>query len=250
MFVQERVARILEALDQRPRQSVTDLQERLGVSRSTLRRDLIDLEAAGEVLRVHGGVVRSGAGYHEPTFDRKQQRSVRAKQAIAEAAVERLPSEGHIYIDGGSTCLRVARLLLVRPETVIWTNSIRLLAEAENARAVVNCVGGQVRPRSQSLFGGVTSRWLADLRFDVAVLGASGLDDAGPRTADLHDATAKQSAMASAESTVLVADSQKWNAPAPVRFAAWDQIDVWVVDGADVATAGLPREVVRAGNGP
>ena len=49
MIVHERQHRILEFLQQRPSSSVTQLLEQLEISRSTLRRDLLELEEQGHI---------------------------------------------------------------------------------------------------------------------------------------------------------------------------------------------------------
>ena len=242
MFAQERTALILDCLVREPRQSAAELQKRLGISRSTLRRDLIELEEAGRVMRVHGGVVLAGRAVGEPSFDRKQRHAVRAKQAIAKAVAAEIAEGSQVFVDGGTTCLHAARLLMAREDLTLWTNSIRLLAEAERSLAAVHCIGGQVRGRSMSLFGGLAARWLGQLHVDVALIGASGVDAAGPRTADLNDASLKRDAIEAAERSWLLADVTKWRQPAAVRFAEWGHFDAWFAERSEHLSIDLPAD--------
>lgn len=57
MLVDQRRRRLLGALESSGGLKVVDLAARLGVSRATVRRDLVDLEAEGRLRRVRGGAV-------------------------------------------------------------------------------------------------------------------------------------------------------------------------------------------------
>lgn len=232
MFVQERLTRILATLKGQPRLSVTDLQERLGLSRSTLRRDLVELERRGEILRVHGGVVLRGYLQGEPTFERRRTEAAEAKARIGRAAARLAPENATVFVDAGTTCLLVARELLVRDDLRIFTHSTSILAEAAGAAATVVCLGGEYRQASQALVGGFAMRWLEELRFEVAFIAASGLSADGLSTTELTEADVKRRVVASADQVVLAADSTKWARPSAVRFAGWNSIDSWVTDEA------------------
>ena len=57
MWAHDRHQRILAMLDARGQVGAQNLADLLGVSRETIRRDLLDLDRAGRVRRVHGGAV-------------------------------------------------------------------------------------------------------------------------------------------------------------------------------------------------
>jgi DeoR/GlpR family transcriptional regulator of sugar metabolism len=136
-----------------------------------------------------------------------------------------------VYIDSGTTCLEVARLLLDRRDLTIVTNSIPLLQLGTQAKARVVGVGGEVRAVSLALVGGLALEWLRALRFDVAVLAASGLDAAeGASTTELSEAAVKQLAAARATKRLLVSHAAKWNKPAAVAFAGWDRFHLFITD--------------------
>lgn len=232
MIVQERHTAILGQLRKRPRQSFERLQASLGVSRSTLRRDLLELEHLGEVVRLRGEVVHAEHYRGEPTFDRRRARAVAQKQAIARAAAELVPDNCSVYIDAGTTCLEVGRLLLKRADLRLFTHSIRLVALAgePESQASVVCVGGEYRRVSDAVVGGLTAGWLDHLRFDVAILAASGLDEDGLTTTELTETQVKQHVIRRSATCLLVADAEKWGHPASVRFAGWDDLHHFITD--------------------
>ncbi|MDT0316852.1 LacI family DNA-binding transcriptional regulator [Streptomyces millisiae] len=61
MLVPQRQALLIKELETAGVLKVTELAARLGVSRDTVRRDLLGLEAAGRVTRVRGGALLAGS---------------------------------------------------------------------------------------------------------------------------------------------------------------------------------------------
>lgn len=206
-------------------------QDALGVSRATIRRDLIELEEQGVLVRVHSGVVHSDYLAGEPTFDRRHQQSVVQKRRIGETAVGLIQSNQTVFIDAGTTCLEVARRLLLREDIKIFTHSMRVMAEAQRGQADVICIGGALRRVSEALVDTFALDWLEQLHFDVAVIGASGLcPKHGLTTTELSEAAVKRSVIARSQQVILAADSSKLGHPTAVTFAKWDAITHWVLD--------------------
>lgn len=231
MFVHERQARILHALQKRASSSVTELQEELGVSRSTLRRDLVELEEQGALVRVHGGVVHRDALRGEPTYDRRGREAVSAKRRIAAAAAELVPENCTVYLDAGTTCVELGRRLAMREDLRIFTHSVRLLAEVGDCAAAITCIGGEYRHVSQAVTGGLALDWLGRLRCDLAFLGASGLHPSeGPSTTETSEAALKQVIIQRSREAILLADARKWKEPAAVCFSDWEPIRLLVTD--------------------
>ena len=92
MLPQLRHAHILAALAAQGAVQVSVIAQELGVSDMTVRRDLMDLEAAGKLTRTFGGALDTGAGRQtpvdrdEPHFEARMQRQRDAKEAIAATA--------------------------------------------------------------------------------------------------------------------------------------------------------------------
>jgi DeoR family fructose operon transcriptional repressor len=227
----ERQKALRDLLARRQKLSVPEIVRRLGASPATVRRDLRRLEARGELVRVHGGALHPQYLAGEPSFEQRQQVAAAAKDAIADHAAREVPAGATVFVDGGSTGLALGRRLLPREDVTVVTHSVPLIHAARARRARVVSVGGELREISGVLVGALTLRWLGNLRFDVAFLGASGLSAAdGASTTELSEAAVKQAAMARAARRILVSDLGKWERPAAVRFAAWRDFDAWIVD--------------------
>ena len=103
MWAQERHRRIQGLLGHHKQVSADELARQLDVSRETIRRDLVELEAAGLLRRVHGGaILPDSTGKEAPFADRLQVRR-REKQAIARAAAQLVEPGQTCFVDAGST---------------------------------------------------------------------------------------------------------------------------------------------------
>jgi DeoR family fructose operon transcriptional repressor len=231
MLAPERHRQILRILGERGRVTAAEICSRTGVSVATARRDATELSGAGLATRTRGALLPHDFSLAEPPYDRKSERAVNAKARLGRAAAALLPEIGTVFVDAGTTCLEVGRALLDRPGLRIYTNSVPLLALAGGARATLSAIGGEVRPLSLALTGGLAQNWLENLRFDVAVLGASGLDGgSGASTTEVAEAAVKTEALRRARRRILVAHAEKWGRPSALCFAPWGAFTDFVTD--------------------
>jgi DeoR/GlpR family transcriptional regulator of sugar metabolism len=98
MLAEERRHRLLEFVRVRQFAILPELIEQLGVSESTVRRDLDYLEEAGSARRIHGGVLYTGGWPKLPHFDGLASTQWVLKKAVARRAAE--------LVEDGDTVLR------------------------------------------------------------------------------------------------------------------------------------------------
>jgi len=231
MLVPERHRHILRLLGEQGSLTVSEISSRHGVSVATARRDVTELARAGLAKRTRGALLPADFSLVEPRYSRKAEKAVNAKVRLGRAVAALMPEHGSVFIDAGTTCLEVGRALLDRPALRIYTNSVTLLALAGDARATLNAVGGEVRRVSLAMTGALAQSWLENLRFDAAVVGASGLDaDSGASTTEVAEAAVKTEALKRARRRVLVAHAEKWGRPSSLRFAPWGAFTDFVTD--------------------
>jgi len=231
MLAKERHRLICRILDAEGHVRLADLARRLGASPATLRRDGEFLAAAGRVARSHGALHAADAFTREPHFRAKALRHAGAKARLAHRAVHLLPHDGNVFVDAGTTCLEVGRLLAERPGLRLYTNSVPLLAHGPEARATLIAIGGEVRATTLALTGALGLAWLGHLRFDAAVLGASGLTAReGAFTTELQEAALKAEVLRRARFRLLVAHAEKWNQATAIHFAPWSAFSALLTD--------------------
>jgi DeoR/GlpR family transcriptional regulator of sugar metabolism len=230
MFAQERHNSIRKIVREKQRLSFAELQNLVRVSPATLRRDLSELEQSGDLIRVHGGVLDPLYARTEISFDERQQRLNAEKKSIATKVNELIPAGSSVFVDAGSTCLEAGKLLMRRADIRLITHSVALVAACSHAEASIICIGGELRKVSGALVGGAALNAFANLRFDFALIGATGLNPEGCWTTEFTENEIKKSIIARAKSRIILADQSKWQAPGTVRFSRWDDINHWVVD--------------------
>jgi DeoR/GlpR family transcriptional regulator of sugar metabolism len=244
MFAQERHNSIRKIVREKQRLSFAELQNLFRVSPATLRRDLSELEHAGDLIRVHGGVLDPLYARAEISFDERQQRHNTEKKSIATKANDLIPGGSSVFVDAGSTCLEAGKLLMRRADIRLITHSVALVAACSHAEASIICIGGELRKVSGALVGGTAINAFANLQFDFALIGATGLNSEGCWTTEFTETEIKKNIITRAKRRIVLADQSKWQAPGTVLFSRWDDINDWVIDRlpADALDA-LPKTV-------
>ncbi|GAU70562.1 DeoR family transcriptional regulator [Streptomyces sp. NBRC 110611] len=234
----ERLKRITDAVREHGRSSVAELAQLTGASEMTIRRDLEVLAEQGVLERYRGGARSLLLRGEEPPFALRAQEGLEVKRRIA-AEVAALVADGEsVVLDGGTTCLEVARLLVHRRLTVMPLSLHAANALADAAQLTLLLPGGQPRRGELALTGPLTEASLAALRFDTAILGCCGLTATDGLTAyDLADAAVKRAAMASSRRVIAVAEAAKLSRTALAHVAPASALHAVVTDQAAPADA-------------
>lgn len=211
MFPEERQRRILELVRSGAAVKVADLSAEFGVSESSIRRDLRDLERSGLLERTHGGALANGGTLAEQTFEEKTTLSLREKEAIARVAASLVQDGDAIILDAGTTTLQIARLLRSRRNLTVVTNAIPIAAELADLPSIeLILIGGSVKGNTLAMVGPMAERALEQLNVDRVFLGTNGLDlTRGLTTPTPAEAAVKRRMIAAARETVVVADHSK-----------------------------------------
>ncbi len=230
-FAPERRERVKQIVRSRHAVRVEDLKAELGVSTATIRRDLHELEEEGELRRVHGGAISVDTRPIEARFEAKAARHAAEKQRIAERAAELVAPDATVYIDAGSTCLELARLLASRTDITVVTNSLPAIVELAGQGPRLIVIGGELRPLSQALVGPLSTPVLDELYVDHAFVGTFSLSlDAGLTTTDPAEAFTKERALTRAREVVLLVDGTKLGTRSFAHAGRLDQVDVVITD--------------------
>ncbi len=211
--------------------SIAELALALGVSDETIRRNVKPLVQQGLVEKVHGGVVLSGA-IGEPPFQRRMQKQVREKEAVAELVAGLVSSGDSIIMDTGSTNAYVARALRRHDGLTVVTNCTeiaRTLAPIPGNRVLIT--GGELRADDSAAFGTASVEFVSQFHVGYAILSIGAITDAG-EFMDFHLAEAEfsRAAIRQAATTVVAADHSKFGARAFVKVCDTGMIDILVSD--------------------
>jgi len=241
----ERRSRLLDLIRIRGFAALDELVRELGVSESTVRRDLDALEEQGSAKRTHGGVLYAGGMPRLAEFDERQPAHWAAKRAIAAKAAEVIGDGETVLLDGGTTTYEVARLLVGRSLQVV-TNSLPVAnLFASEARTDLVLLGGYVSPRTGVCLGPYANELLGRLHVTTTVLSAAGIADEGLFTAHLLLAETEQAMLKAAGRVIVVADSSKFGQKSLTLVSGLDKINVFVSD--DGLADGWRQRISKAG---
>lgn len=228
----ERQTKIAEMLRHVRVLRVNEICEKLGVSPASVRRDLAEMETRGLLARVHGGAISTGSTQlEEPLFDNKTGIAADEKRRIARACLDFIKPNDTLFLDGGSTVLALASLLVDRNQVTVVTNSLRVAGTLSGSGPRVIMVGGELRRRSQTFVGSLTRHLIENLHVDTAFMGTIGLSaEAGLTTTDPREALTKELVISHARQVILLADSTKIGTVSFVEFGSLDAVQVLITD--------------------
>ena len=211
--------------------TVDGLAERCDVTPQTIRRDLNELCTQGVLRRVHGGAVL-GSGVANVGYEARRDMSAEAKDAMGRLCAAAVPDGSSLFMNIGTTTEAVARALLSHRDLLVITNNLNvanILAANEQCDVIV--AGGMLRRSDSGLVGEATTDFIRQFRVDIAIVGASGIDDDGTLLDyDFREVRVAQAIIENARRTFLVADSSKFRRSAPVRIAGMADVDVFFTD--------------------
>ena len=214
--------------------SIHELAKLTGTSEVTVRRDLRQLEADGQLTRHHGGAVMVGGGTaHEPSYTEKAHVAADEKSAIADAAVSLVGDGDAVIIGAGTTTQAFARRLTRFRELTVVTNSLPAAQVLSRARGVeVFVTGGHLRGSINALVGGQAEQALAGMRTPKAFMSGNGLTvDHGLSTPNILVANIDRAIAAAAREVIVLADHTKIGQDTMVQTVPTAHISVLVTDG-------------------
>ncbi|MGP9746671.1 DeoR/GlpR family DNA-binding transcription regulator [Brachybacterium sp. AOP29-B2-41] len=233
MYAPERRHRILDALTESGRVTVTDLAAQFEVATETIRRDLDQLAEQRLLDRVHGGAVTRHPGEVEPDLESRRITNIEAKRRLALAAARLLPSDpdAAVLLDAGTTVGELLPHLDGRRGPVITNAPAIAQGALRHTDLAVHVLPGRVRPATEAAVGVTTVDAIRLLHPEVVFLGCNGLGPEGFTTPDPDEAAVKTAMVTSADRRVVLADSSKFGITRLITFATLTDVDTLVTDG-------------------
>ena len=240
MLIAERRRRMLAHVRDHGYVSFRDLAVALGISESTVRRDLRSMASDGLLTPTRGGVgprhgspprttrPADGAGGPDPASA--------AREAIAEYAATLVTEGSAVLLGPGRTTTALARHLAALGQLTVVTNSISVtgaLLEAPQIDVVL--IGGALRRSIGAAVGPIAEAALTGLRGAQVFLSGDGVTaERGLTTPNVFAAATDQALMAAGRQVVVLADHGKLGHDTMCQTVPAERIDVLVTDrGAD-----------------
>ncbi len=180
--IQSRQNEILQLLKKQGKMPVSLLAERLGVTETTIRRDLTQMEQAGFLRRSFGNAELAAVDdmrQIEPTNIEDEKELTRRK--IARKAAEYVEDGDVIFLNSSGTASLILEYLAGKNVTVL-TNNARVISRPHGPNVQLLLVGGEVYGKKQSLIGQFALDTISRVVATKCFMGVSGISADGGLT--------------------------------------------------------------------
>ncbi|MCH5265188.1 MAG: DeoR/GlpR transcriptional regulator [Lachnospiraceae bacterium] len=228
MLTEERLQRILELVERYQSISTRQLTEKLGISESTVRRDLALLDGQGTVKKVRGGVMVIGSRYKakDDAVSLRKERNPEEKERIARYAASLIKPDDFVYLDAGTTTERMIEYLTEK-QAVFVTNAVSHAKRLSEAGYTVYLPGGEFKAATEALVGEEAVESLQKYNFTKGFWGTNSVSkEEGFCTPDVREAMIKKTSMSRCAKCYVLCDSSKFSQISCVKFGDFVNADI------------------------
>ena len=211
----------------------------LGISQSTARRAVIQLEGEGKIGRFHGGAYALQNDLKTLVTTRQKLYADRKAKIARTAASMLIKDHSTIILLSGSTVGYICRYIKKKEITVI-TNSLIVLEELKatpNIRLIV--LGGLYNHEEKELGGILSNASISQLRADRLFIGCSGFDEKHGFTNRNYSVELYRACIKACNDVCVLADSSKYGKGGVSIAASPEQVNYLITD------SDLPGSVVE-----
>ncbi len=273
MQIEERRMLIEDYLRRKGIASLEEVAEIVGISLSTVRRDLDFMAEGGIVKRTHGGAEMAAPYLNDEAalnvliqkgekalYSKKKpklpkiddlafaSRNIyqhKEKKAIGKACADLIDLNQSVIIDAGTTTYHVARALKSKTPQII-TNSLPVANCYTNASDVEILVcGGVIYPPLGVLVGPLAVKTFSEMHVDIAVMGAGGITMDGVTNSHGLLIDIQRAMIRAAEKVIFCLDNTKFGRRSLSRLCDLSAIDSVVTDTG--VSSSLLKRLQKAG---
>lgn len=226
MLTEKRFALITALVNEKRIATTQELMEMLGVSESTVRRDLSALDSMGKLHKVHGGAIAANSVYKMHDDDVEERRIVNTEEKIKIGmyAAALIQADDFVYIDAGTTTEFMLDYIAEK-KAVYVTNAVEHAKKLASKGFEVYLIGGRLKGSTEAAVGAEAIEALSKYNFTKGFWGTNGVHkNSGFTTPDREEAGVKRAAAQQCKNRYVLADSSKFDSVSPVSFAQLDDM--------------------------
>ena len=185
-----------------------------GVSPATVRRDLLEMENDGLLVRTFGGARCAAQQFLLlRTFEQRSMLQHEQKMAIAAAAAKVIVPGMTIAIDSGTTCWHFSSQLKLQEKTPlrIVTSALAVIETLGSVEGMeIHLIGGRFRVSNLDFCEPMSAGGFSNFHIDVAILSCAGfIPKSGAFTLDLDSVGISQAMTQCSSKCILLCDDSK-----------------------------------------
>lgn len=224
---------IMDSLNKTGDIRTEQLCKKLDTSRETIRKDIYFLEKKGLLTAVRGGAVLPSV-VKETRYNQRQGVDVSEKVEMAHEAMKKIKDGQSIFLDYGTSCFEVAKLLKNSDlsNITLVTTSVPILEELRYSTNVnLVFLGGGLRVSEGSVFGPLTLSNIDKIFCDIGIFGCGGISIRdGLSNHYFQQIEVSQKMMKHCSYKMVLADHTKFNKNAFYKLADITDVDVIITD--------------------
>lgn len=228
---------ILNLLKDKDSVTVQEIVNKCSASEVTIRRDLLELEAKGLLIRTHGGAIKNTTAENLFAFNNKMNQNKENKEYICKIASRFINDNDIIFIDCGSTVSLLSKYISKKVSITVITNSLPIVSELINFNNIkLIVIGGEVLNERKATYGRSAEQSIPHYHANKAFIGADGISlSKGLTSYDEKESLITLKMAENADEVFLLCDSTKIEKNSFVSFAPISMI-TYVITDKDVDT--------------
>ena len=228
----ERRREILRLAEENGYVKVDYLARRLHISESSIRRDLLSLEANGEIRRTYGGAEPTRGGSRLIPYDLRARQNEGQKRTVANLAASLVSDGDVVFLDGSTTAYYLVDHLSRLHGLTVVTNGLAAALALSGTQVRLLSTGGRPNPENPSaLVGPYAERLISEMHADVVFFSAQSMSEDGEITDCFEEEIALRRLMCRrASKRVFLCDGSKIGKTSPFSLLDAGDVDVVVCD--------------------
>ena len=223
MLQEERFEYILSRVSENGAVKVTSVAEELGISQSTIRRDIKELAETGRLHKVFGGAVANEnvITTSDSAISVRENEHTQAKDDIGRFAAEQINRDDFVFIDAGTTTRRIIPYIdeSLKGTVTFVTNGVVHARELAARGFLVYLPGGLLKGTTEAIVGTSAVDYVEDCNFTKSFMGTNGVDlNKGYTIPEMDESRMKASIIKNSHTVYVLADSSKFDKVSSVSF--------------------------------
>lgn len=237
----ERRKYILDSIVRDGLVKVADLAATLGVTQTTIRKDLNYLEEQGLLYRAYGSALPTTIPVMDINLNNKKLINFETKQRIARVAASLIEENDSIILSSGSSIAVFAEAIKPKGRLNVVTTAVNISMTLGDVQGVtVMQVGGLLYSNTLSVVGNDAIQEIKSVFCSKLFFGVDGFSlDHGFTCGTVEEADLTQQMIKSAEKAIVLVDSSKLGKKGFARICSIDKVSTIITD------SGLPEETRR-----
>ena len=238
MLQLERQKLILEYLKQNRKATTNELSEMLGVSTTTIRTDLNQMDKEKLLTKTHGGAL-----YHDNSADNKEltgkayffhERALenkKEKEAIAANAIHMVKDHMCIFLDASSTAYTLGMKLTGFTELTVITNGIDLALALKDIPGITVILTGGIVTSASSSIEGLLGVELQKIHTNKKKNTTHNNTKKNKQTKNsIYEADLKRMCIKASAKTIALIDHTKFDTSSISSYASIDDLNLVITD--------------------